>query len=215
MKINYSWYKVVYPEMNDFFIGEVYGSNDSVIGKTVKISASNIKDVKQRFGYKIQFRIIGVRDQNTCVADIDSIIMMREWIGRLVRHNIRKMDVVVPISVEGKPFKIKYICIISKTNRRYSKLILDQIAKLTEEKVKGYKLKDLVMEILNGKLQIEIQKKLNKVYPIRNFEVRMFERVSTSKPASAQEDEVPQEAAGSESAAEKAESKPAQEVPQS
>ena len=207
MKVNYSWYKVVYPDMDNFVIGEVYGSNESVLGKTVKIAASNIKDVKQRFGYKLQFRIVDIKDQNTCVADIDSIVMMREWVGRLVRHNIRKIDVVVKVSVEGKPFKIKYICIINKTNRRYSKLITDQISKITEDKIKDYKLKDLVMDILNGKLQIEIQKKLNKFYPVRNFEVRMLERVSVHNPATAQAEEENHETKESETAAAETESK--------
>lgn len=181
MKANYIWYKVVYPDMGDFLVGEVYGSADSLAGKRVSISASSIKDVKQRFGYKLEFVITGIKDQSTCTADVDSLVMMREWISRIVRHNIHKIDMVIPISVGGRQFKIKYLCVISKADRRHSKLLMEEMSRLTAEGLKDYKLKDLVADILNGRIQAEIRKKLNKIYPVRGFEVRMLESVRAGK----------------------------------
>ncbi|MCW1294005.1 MAG: hypothetical protein QXJ12_01165 [Candidatus Parvarchaeota archaeon] len=181
MKLNYSWYKVIYPDMEDLLIGEVYGSGENLIGKKIKISASAVKDVKQKFGYKIEFVITGIKDQSTCTADVDALIMTREWMSRMVRHNIHKIDIVVPVSIEGRPFKLKYICIISKANRRYSKLLMENISKLTADALKDYKLKDLIVDILNSKIQTEFHKKLNKIYPVRNFEIRMLEKAKASR----------------------------------
>jgi ribosomal protein S3AE len=174
MNENNSWFKVVAPHFDNIVIGEIYGNSENVVGRKIAYGASELKEIKPRVGYKLIFRIVSV-SESECKAELDSLILSREQISRLVRHSVSKMDVVVPVTIEDKPYAIKILCAISKTQNKYKKAIKVEIKNFIEGEVKESKLKDVFIGAMTNKTQNGLHKKLNKIYPTRIAEVRAIE----------------------------------------
>lgn len=166
-----SWFKVVVPHFENANIGEVYGTEENVIGRKIACNASEFKDLKPRIGYRLIFRIVSA-SESECKAEIDSVFLSREQTSRLVRHNVSKMDVVVPVTIEGKRYAIKVLCAISKAKNEYRKSVRREIHRFAEEAIKEAKIKDVVVNTITNKMQNELHKRLSKIYPTRAAEIR-------------------------------------------
>ncbi len=171
MNENNSWFKVIVPHLDNFNVGEIFGTQDNVVGRKVSCSASELKELKPRMGYRLVFRVASV-SESECKADLESLILSREQIGRLVRHNVSKMDVVIPVTIEGKPYAIKILCSINKAENKYKKAVKREIKDFVEAEVKDAKLKDVFADAMTNKTQNKLHKKLEKIYPTRVAEIR-------------------------------------------
>ncbi len=165
------WYKVIAPAFDKMQIGEVYGTTDNVIGRKIAISASELKDVKPKAGYKLFFRVDSVSNSE-CNAELDSLVLSREQVGRLTRHNVSKLSVVVPVQIDKKPYAMKLICVINKAENAYKKAVAAEAAKFVSGEVKDRDMKDITLDVITGKIQNQLHKNLNKIYPTRAAEIR-------------------------------------------
>jgi Ribosomal S3Ae family. len=85
------------------------------------------------------------------------------------------MDIVVPIEIEKKPYAIKVLCTINKTENKYKKAVRAEIKKFVEDETKDAKLKDIFIDAMTNKMQNKLHKILDKVYPTRVAEIRAIE----------------------------------------
>ncbi len=171
MNENNSWFKVVIPHLDNFTAGEIFGTEENVIGRKVSCSASELKEIKSRMGYRLVFKVVSV-SESECKADLESLMLSREQVGRLVRHNVSKMDVVIPVTIEGKPYAVKVLCAINKAENKYKKAVKREIKDFVEAEVKGAKLKDVFTDAMTNKTQNKLHEKLEKIYPTRVAEIR-------------------------------------------
>lgn len=174
MNENNAWFKVVVPSFDNVNVGETYGTSEHMIGRKIAYNASELKDLKPRAGYRLVFKISSV-SESECKADIESLVLSREQISRLIRHNVSKLDIVVPIMIEDKPYSVKILCAISKAENKYKKAVQREVKDFIEGEVKDAKLKDLLIEAMTNKMQNKLHKKLNKIYPTKVAEIRAIE----------------------------------------
>ncbi|MCL5101469.1 MAG: hypothetical protein M1348_02580 [Candidatus Parvarchaeota archaeon] len=168
------WFKVVVPHFDNLSVGEIFGTETNVVGRKITYSASELRELKPKMGYKLVFKIASASNSE-CKADLDSLFLSREPLSRLVRHNISKMDIVVPIEIEKKPYAIKVLCTINKTENKYKKAVRAEIKKFVEDETKDAKLKDIFIDAMTNKMQNKLHKILDKVYPTRVAEIRAIE----------------------------------------
>jgi ribosomal protein S3AE len=171
MNDNNTWFKVLSRDFENVEIGEVYGTESNIIGRKITYSASELKDIKTRSGYRLMFKIASAT-KTEAKAELDSLILAREQVGRLVRHRSSKLDIVVPIELEGKKYAVKILCAINKAENRYKKIVRNEPAAFIADEAKDTKLKDFVIEAMTNSIQNKLHKKLNKIYPTRVAEIR-------------------------------------------
>jgi ribosomal protein S3AE len=171
MNENNAWFKVLSHDFENAEIGEIYGTESNIIGRKITYSASELRDIKTRSGYRLLFKVVSA-NKTEAKAELDSLILAREQVGRLVRHRSSKMDIVVPIEIEGKKYAVKLLCAINKAENRYKKIVRSETIAFITEEAKDTKLKDLIIEAMTNSIQNKLHKKLNKVYPTRVAEIR-------------------------------------------
>ena len=171
-----SWYKVKAVDFDNAEIGNVYGNEANIQKRVLFINANNIPEVKTKPGFKLGFRLVS-STENTANAQLESLILSREQVGRMVRHNSSKIDVVRKIKIDEKEYAIKAVILINKAENKYKKFVRAEANEFIDSLGEKKTLKELVLEILAGKIQNQLHKKLSKIYPTRAAEIRMIERL--------------------------------------
>ena len=173
-----SWYKVKAIEFDNAEVGSVYGNETNIPNRIVLINANNLPEVKTKPGFKLGFRLIS-STENTANAQLESLILSREQVGRMVRHNASKIEVVRKVKINEKEYAIKTVIIISKAENKYKKFVRAEANEFIDKLAENKSLKELILDALAGKIQNQLHKKLSKIYPTRATEVRMIEKLSS------------------------------------
>ena len=172
-----SWYKVKAVDFDNAEIGNVYGNEANIQKRVLFINANNIPEVKTKPGFKLGFRLVS-STENTANAQLESLILSREQVGRMVRHNSSKIDVVRKIKIDEKEYAIKAVILINKAENKYKKFVRAEANEFIDNLGEKKSLKELILEILSGKVQNQLHKKLSKIYPTKATEIRMIEKLS-------------------------------------
>lgn len=165
------WYKVKAIDFDNADIGSIYGNETNAINRKILVNAGNIPDIKTKQGFKLGFRVISSAE-NTANAQLESLVLSKDQVGRMVRHNSSKLDVVRKAQINEKNYAIKAVIIISKAENRYKKFVREEANEFIDGFAKNKNLKELVLEVLSGKVQNQLHKKLSKIYPTRAVEIR-------------------------------------------
>ncbi|MCL4372648.1 hypothetical protein M1384_01130 [Candidatus Parvarchaeota archaeon] len=171
-----SWYKVKAVDFDNAEIGSVYGNEANIQKRVLFINANNLPEIKTKPGFKLGFRLIS-STENTANAQLESLILSREQVGRMVRHNSSKIDVVRKVKIDEKEYAIKVLILISKAENKYKKFVRAEANEFIDSLGEKKNLKELILEILAGKVQNQLHKKLSKIYPTRATEIRMIENL--------------------------------------
>ena len=173
-----SWYKVKAVDFDNNEVGSIYGNETNIEKRVLFINANNIPEIKTKPGFKLGFRLIS-STENTANAQLESLILSREQVGRMVRHNASKIEVVRKVKIDEKEYAIKTIVIISKAENKYKKFVRAETNEFIDNLAEKKSLKELVLDVLAGKIQNQLHKKLGKIYPTRATEIRMIEKIGS------------------------------------
>jgi len=173
-----SWYKVKAVDFDNTEIGNIYGNEANIQKRVLFINANNIPEVKTKPGFKLGFRLVS-STENTANAQLESLVLSREQVGRMVRHNSSKIDVVRKVKIEENEYAIKAVILINKAENKYKKFVRAEANEFIDSLGEKKSPKELVLEILAGKVQNQLHKKLSKIYPTRATEIRMIEKLSS------------------------------------
>ncbi len=175
------WYEIVSPKLfNNKIIGETLaGDPKTLIDRRIETSLINLIDDLSKYYYKIFFRIKEIKE-NKLYTEFDSLECLRDYIMRMIRHRIERIDIVQELETKDKiKIRIKTITI---TNRRVSKSIEKSISefvkKQIEKEVTSTNLDDIIKKIIEDKIKNNILKNGSKIYPLRTFEIRKIVRLN-------------------------------------
>jgi len=175
------WVSIHAPEVfNKAFLGESYVYlKEDLIGKPLNLNLSTfINDMKKQ-NINILFKVAAIQEGKG-LAEIMGLVLNQSYIKRLVRRGKNKVeDSFLAKTSDNKTIRVKPIIITnSKTHQSVvSKLRLDTRAHL-KRMIKTMTLDSFIKELTDLRLQKEIKEKLQKIYPLRYFDVRY---VSTEK----------------------------------
>jgi ribosomal protein S3AE len=173
-----SWYKVKAVEFDNAEIGNVYGNETNIANRMLFMNANNLPEVKTKPGFKLGFRLVS-STENTANAQLESLVLSREQVGRMLRHNSSKIEVVRKIKINEKEYAVKTIIIINKAENKYKKFVRAEANEFIDGVAEKKDLKELILDVLAGKIQNQLHKKLSKIYPTRATEIRMIEKVGS------------------------------------
>jgi small subunit ribosomal protein S3Ae len=175
------WYSMIAPKMfNEKVIGETPVSDvKALIGRTIQVNLMNLIDDLSKYYIKMYFKISDIKEKNA-YTEFAGLECMRDYISRLIRYGIKRMDTIQDLITEDKKkIRVKTIIITSK---KIKKNVAMSLKKLVEDMVKkevtSVNLDELVEKIINDNIKRSIFDEGSRIYPIRAFEIRKVETFS-------------------------------------
>jgi len=174
------WYEILAP---DFFknkvIGETLAGDPKTLeGRKIGVTLSSLTNDLSKYYMKIYFKINKLTE-NKAYTEFDSFECMKDYIIRMIKHRIERLDTVQDLETKDK-IKIRVKCVIV-VNRRVSQKIRKSISKFVkteiEKEISSTELDRLLKKIINDDIKNKIIKKASKIYPIRYFEIRKIQKL--------------------------------------
>jgi len=175
------WYPIVAPKIfKEKVLGETYLLDPTKsIGRCLSVSLADLTGDIKRQNIYVRFRITDFTGTKLYTVPVGYEISPTV-IKRMVRRRTRKIDdSFIVETLDKKKFRIKpFILTKARVNNSVaSTLRLTAREKLTEL-IKNSNSDKLFEDIVNHKLQSTLYKELNKIYPLKHFEIRKLSLVS-------------------------------------
>ncbi len=170
-----AWVSVYAPDIfNKAFLGEsyVYGKEE-LIGKTLNLNLSTFTNDMKKQNMNVFFKISGVHEGKG-QAEVIGLILSQAYIKRLVRRGKNKIeDSFLAKTNDQKTVRIKPIMITNAKAHQsvVSRLRLEAKAHI-KRMLKNHTVESFIKELTDLKIQKEIRDKLQKIYPLKYFDVR-------------------------------------------
>ena len=173
------WYNVVAPK----FLGEVHttlvipASEEALLVN--RVISIPLKEITRDFNHiytSIRLRVSEVKQKSAFTKFIGHSLA-REYILTLVRRRRDALELHIPLkSKDGVDFQISALVVTAATcSEKQKKALRNELGVLLKEKSSAVEFSEFIRLILFQQLSIELQKKLQKIYPIRRVELTKTE----------------------------------------
>jgi len=154
-------------------LGEVLASDpSSLVGRTLSASLTDLTGDPGRYYVKLFFRISNVQGNRAETKFFGHDCTM-DFISRIVQLRTQRIDTNEVIQLKDGKVRIKTITV---TNRKVSgqldKLIRKTAADMIREELSKLTIEEFIKKFSSGEVQGNIRDAINKLYPIRAFEIR-------------------------------------------
>lgn len=182
------WFTINSPKlMGEKPIGESYLSDiNAAVGRNVTVNLMQLTGDMKSQSSSVKFQITGIQD-NKLITKICGYNFSPSTIKRFVRRHMTRVDLSLMentkdnVAIRIKPFLL--------TREKVSRSVEHALrAKLKEELidfVKQTPYEELFNMIIKHRLQKELKTTLNKIYPIKNIQIRVLEKVGSAEPTTA------------------------------
>ncbi len=172
-----AWFPIyTIKEFGETFLGETFLSDpNNAIGRSLSINLMSLTNNVKKQHTNIGFKIIN-RENNKLYAEPSAIEVLPSLIKRKVRRSRNKIEhSFKAVSRDRKLVNVKVLIItLNSTNNS----VLTRIRKNTIGIIRSIISKNDYLEFFNDVLQRKtqdyIKKRLSRIYPIRDFEIRVL-----------------------------------------
>lgn len=172
------WFTIISPKyFGENEIGKtVSNTAESLVGKTVNLSAVELTNDINKYYIKLKFKINSVNGDKAFTQFYGSECL-QDYISRMVLHRIRRIDSIQDLTTSDKvKIRVKGLIIVSKKMKSSIVGKIRQfVSDLIKNQVEDSTLEEFLQKMLSNELKNKILKDGRRIYPIRNFEVRKTE----------------------------------------
>ena len=173
------WIKITAPKfLEERVIGESFLSEPAeAIKRTVKVNLMQVTgDIKSQ-NIAVKFQIADFKD-NKLQTKIDSYEYLPSSVKRLMRRSITRIDESFVVSTkDGVKIRIKPLLITrEKVSRSVEKKLRAELKAELVKFVTGVSYEELYTEIIQNKIQNDLKKKFNVIYPLKGIIIRVVEK---------------------------------------
>lgn len=177
------WFTIIAPKIFDEReIGRTLTSDPAtLINRRFSLSLIELTDNINKFYMKFTFRIYKI-DGNKAYTNFDGSECLRDYISRMIIRRIRRIDTVQDlITKDGIGIRVKSLTVIPRRIKNNIQLkIRNKIKEKLKEEIESLTLGEFVDKIISDEIKMRVLREERRIYPIRNFEVRRTEILSTS-----------------------------------
>jgi len=171
------WYSIIASkEFNNAIIGEIPSfDSKNLIGKCVSVNLMTLmRDIKRQ-NVNIKFRINNITEKKA-FTEMIGYGFSSSYIKRMVRKTRSKLDDSFVLESKDKVrFRAKpFVVTRNKVQKGVLNALRKELRVLLEKNIKEKNFGNFFSEVLVGRVQKEIRQKLNKIYPVAVFELRMI-----------------------------------------
>jgi len=150
---------------------ELYASDNSELpGRTVKLDLTNMLK-----GKAIELLLLIKEEKKEIIAVPMQAYLPGFYIRRMMRKGIDYVEDSFLVQCKDHRIRIKPFLL---TRKRVSRKVLNGLRLKTKEELTEYvkerSFENLILDIMNNKLQKELNPKLRKIYPLGLFEIRFI-----------------------------------------
>jgi small subunit ribosomal protein S3Ae len=174
-----AWFKVLAPEfLGGKSIGETMAIDPETIkGRVINVSLVELDGETQKFYMKVFLKITSM-DGTTAKTVFYGHDCTRDFIARIVQARTTRIDTNDIVQLKDGKLRVKAIAICmrpvaSAVATAMRKAVSAKIAELASQQT----LEEFVVSFLGGEMQNVVRREMNKVYPLRAFELRKTEIV--------------------------------------
>jgi small subunit ribosomal protein S3Ae len=170
-----NWFKIFAPKSfgNDVIGESLVSSAENLIGKHLSISLSVLTGDMKKQGTILKFKVINTRPEggNTEITGYEILsASLRRFMRRGMTDIANSFECMTADNIK---VRIKPVAYVSNRAKSGISTLISKTIKFTLIKtVKSLKYNDLFGDVIAGKLQREMKEKLNKIYPVRFFEIK-------------------------------------------
>lgn len=183
-KLKKKWFKIVAPKIfNNIEIGETLAvTSDQLATKYVTANLMSItKNVRQQ-NINVKLKVTSIKD-NIAITEVIGYQVMPTAIKRFVRRHVDRIDESFIVATsDGVILRLKPM-VLTRFNTKNSVKSLLRIAMksyfITE--LKKMRFDEFVGHCVGNRIQKDLSKNLNKIYPVRSVTIRRFDVVDSSK----------------------------------
>jgi ribosomal protein S3AE len=172
------WVKIVAPKIfNEAELGEsLVLEPKSLVGRVVHVPLSVLVGDFSKQHLILSFKITEIKD-GVAYTETSKFTVSNAHIVRRTRRRATKIDSVRTITIkDNTKVRIKTIVITPFRTQRFQKhSLIMELGKSIEEMCKDYNFEALVLALCSNKIQVDLQTKLKKVYPVKYLEIRGLE----------------------------------------
>jgi ribosomal protein S3AE len=174
------WFAIHANELfSDMVLGETSGYEISTcMGKSLKINLMVLTNEVKNQSVNIRFKVTRIQDDKV-YADHIAYILSPAYIKRVVRRRHTRLDEAhVFTTADGVKVSIKPLLITRTLCERSTIASLHKHSqKMMSSAVSQLKLDELFSDIITQKLQRDMRKGLNKIFPVKTYEIKKLERL--------------------------------------
>ena len=182
------WFTIIAPEIfNERELGRTMsGEPDALLGRRITISLAELTNNFNKFYMKFIFKVSRI-EGNKAFTNFDGSECLRDYISRMVLRRIRRIDTVQDLTTkDGVRIRVKGLAIIPRRIKNSIQVkVRNNIKENLKKEVGAMTLGDFVRKIISDEIKIKILIEARRIYPVRNFEIRKTEIITSAKTTSA------------------------------
>lgn len=175
------WYAIVAPKLFDSReLGMAMVTEpEQLVGRKINISLLELMNNFNKFYMKFVFKIVKVEGTSAYAEFIGSEVL-RDYISRMVLKRVRRVDTVQILETSDKrKITVKGLGIVSKkVKSSIEKIIRSHIKETLKKEIAAKSFDDFIISLTTDELKNYVLHEARKIYPIRNFEIRMTKVLS-------------------------------------
>lgn len=172
-----SWYNVLVPGVfGDDVIAEIPSLKDSaLIGRTIKVSLSDLTKNFKHMHTTVMLKITGI-DGKKAKTEYAGQEILKDALARLIRRWSSRVDSNQNIQLKDKKIRLKMTLITAKkANTKVREILRALTIKTSSDMLCGRTIDEAVMDMNTEKLTRLIHEAANKIFPVKDVEIRKVE----------------------------------------
>ncbi|MAG20177.1 hypothetical protein CL618_01960 [archaeon] len=177
------WYEILASkEFNNSVIGDTISAlPDSLIGRTIKISLSDLIRNPRKQNIQLTFSINQVKEKAN--TELTNYELSSSFVKRIIKPGKNKIDDSFILKTKDDiQLRVKPLLI---TKSKVQKSISTTLKSKTKEHLTDYFKKNnfsaIISALISYKLQKTLKDHLKKTYPLRTFEIRVLKKIKSRK----------------------------------
>jgi small subunit ribosomal protein S3Ae len=172
------WYEILAPkDFGNKVIGETIADDTSrLAGRTLTVNLSRLTGDLKKQNINMDFVITGVQE-GKCLTKVNGFWMQPSSIKRMVRPGVGRIDDSFAlktkdgINVRVKPVLIAKTKVKGGVSRALRRTMISEIKSYVEKT----SFDQIIQSLVSFNLQKDLKAKLNKIYPLKASQIRVFE----------------------------------------
>jgi ribosomal protein S3AE len=171
------WFPMIAPEaFQSRVIGEVLLEDGSVLmNRTVKVNMMQLMGDMKKQNVNVMFKVNDIKDGKALTHAVKFEVSAFSLKRLAKREKDKLSDSFVVKTQDGKLVRIKTVMV---TNAMTKGAVLAALVKtcraVCKEFVNKIKFEQLILDLVSYKFQKEVRDALHKVYPLRNFDIKLL-----------------------------------------
>jgi len=185
------WFPIIAPEaFQNKVIGEVLLEDASVlIHRTVTVNMMQLMGDMKKQSVNVMFKVNDVKDGKAYTQAVKFEISAFSMKRLAKREKDKLSDSFVIKTQDGKLVRLKSVMITNAmTNGAVLASLIKTCRAVCKELVNKIKFEQLIIDMVTYKFQKEVREMLHKVYPLRNFDIRVLELETKKKKETVEEE---------------------------